>query len=96
MGTLNLSQVVDKAEPVEGLTLPMVAEFSSEFTSELTSELTSVINRAPFQRSNRVNIRLRENDICKLEELALSAGMSLQAFLAEIIHQYATDNLIDK
>lgn len=84
MGTLNLSQVVERAIPLEELTLPMVAELSSD------------LNRAPFQRSNRVNIRLREDDICELQARALSAGMSLQAFLAEIVHQYARNNLVDK
>ncbi len=84
MGTLDVSQVVERAVPLEELSLPMVAELSSD------------LNRAPFQRSNRVNIRLRQEDVSELQARALSAGMSFQAFLAEIVHQYARDNLVEK
>ena len=77
MGTLNLSQVVERAIPLEELTLPMVAELSSD------------LNRAPFQRSNRVNIRLREEDICELQARALSSGMSFQAFLADVLEDHS-------
>lgn len=84
MGTLNVSQVVKRAVPLEELSLPMVAELSSD------------LNRAPFQRNNRVNIRLRQEDVSELQARALSAGMSFQAFLAEIVHQYARDNLVEK
>ena len=81
MATLNLSQAVQNSFAVGDVSLPLIAELPGKFG----------IN--PLKRSNRVNVRLRDNDIELLESLALEAGMPFHAFLAELIHKYASGNL---
>ena len=77
MGTLNLSQVIEKSIQVDEISFPLIAELQSKF------------NMTHLKRSNRVNIRLRDDDISTLEAQALDAGMSFQSFLSEVIHQHA-------
>ncbi|MFT5320412.1 MAG: putative DNA binding CopG/RHH family protein [Pseudohongiellaceae bacterium] len=81
MGTINLSNAVKN--PV------LVGEVDFSLLNDLPSRF--VLN--PLQRSNRVNIRLRTEDISTLETLALSAGMPFQAFLADVIHKHANTSV---
>ena len=80
MGTLNLSNAA--INPVTAGTV--------DFT--LVSDLPSRFELNPLQRPNRVNIRLRTEDIHTLEALALEAGLPFQAFLADVIHKFAGNN----
>jgi len=80
MGTLNLSNAA--INPVPASTV--------DFT--LLSDLPSRFELNPLQRPNRVNIRLRTEDIHTLEALALEAGLPFQAFLADVIHKFAGNN----
>ena len=77
MGTLNVSQTTGNPVAAGEISFPLLDDLPARF------------NLNPLQRSNRVNIRLRDEDISKLEALALEAGMPFQAFLAEVIHRYA-------
>jgi len=77
MGTLNVSQVAVNPELVGTVKMSLVSDLPTGFH----------IN--PLKRSNRVNVRLREEDASFLETMALEAGMPLHAFLADIIHQNA-------
>lgn len=79
MGTLNLSNAVKN---------PVLV---GEVDFSLLSDLPSRYDLNPLQRSNRVNIRLRSEDIGTLESLALESGMPFQAFLADVIHRYANN-----
>lgn len=81
MGTLNVSHVAENPVHVGEISFPLLADLPAKFALN------------PLKRSNRVNIRLREDDIQALETMALEAGMPFQAFLAEIIHQFAGGNL---
>ena len=80
MGTLNLSNAVKN---------PVLV---GEVDFSLLNDLPSRFDLNPLQRSNRVNIRLRTEDISTLETLALESGMPFQAFLADIIHKHACKN----
>jgi len=81
--TLNLGNVA--IDPVPAGT--------DDFT--LVSDLPSRFDLNPLQRTNRVNIRLRAEDIHTLEALALEAGMPFQSFLADVIHKFAGENKLD-
>ena len=81
MGTLNVSQEAQNPIHVGDINLSLVADLPAKF------------NLNVLKRSNRVNIRLREEDISTLEALALDADMPFQAFLAEVVHQFAKSNL---
>lgn len=81
MGTLNLSSVVKNPDPVGEVDFSLFADLPSKFD----------IN--PLQRSNRVSVRLRSEDIRTLENLALEEGLPFQAFLGSIIHKFAAGNL---
>lgn len=80
MGTLNLNQAAANPHLVGEVTLSLVDDLPARFS----------VN--PLRRSNRVNVRLREDDIATLEAMALKAGMPFQAFLADIIHQHAANS----
>lgn len=84
MGSFNISQTAKNALSVGKISFPLFSELPARF------------NLNPLKRSNRVNIRLREEDISGLEAMALEAGMPFQAFLAEVIHLYAKSNLQEK
>lgn len=81
MGTMNVSQTAVNPRQAGEVSFSLIADLPAKF------------NLNPLQRTNRVNIRLREEDISPLEAMALEADMPFQAFLAEVIHQYATDRL---
>ena len=81
MGTLNVSQAAQNSIHVGEVSLSLIEDFPAQF------------NLNVLKRSNRVNIRLREDDIGMLEVMALDADMPFQAFLAEIVHQYAKGRL---
>jgi hypothetical protein len=81
MGTLNVSQTTKNPMIVGEISFPLIADLPARF------------NLNPLKRSNRVNIRLREEDIRELEAMALKADMPFQAFLADIIHKYAAGKL---
>ncbi|MDG2174964.1 MAG: hypothetical protein P8M72_02345 [Gammaproteobacteria bacterium] len=81
MGTLNVSQAAQNPIHVGDFNLSLVADLPAKF------------NLNVLKRSNRVNIRLREEDISTLEALALDADIPFQAFLAEVVHQFAKSNL---
>jgi predicted DNA binding CopG/RHH family protein len=84
MGTLNVSQVAQNPIHVGDVSLSLLTDLPAKF------------NLNVLKRSNRVNIRLREEDISTLEAMALDADMPFQAFLAEIVHQFAKGNLQEK
>jgi predicted DNA binding CopG/RHH family protein len=83
MGTLNLSNEIKN---------PVLV---GEVDFSLLNDLPSRFDLNPLQRSNRVNIRLRTEDISTLEALELAAGMPFQAFLADVIHKYASTSAKD-
>ena len=84
MGTLNVSQTAEN---------PLVV---GEIRYNLVEDLPARFNLNPLKRSNRINIRLRDEDIRELEAMALQADMPFQAFLADVIHKYATGKLDEK
>jgi predicted DNA binding CopG/RHH family protein len=84
MGTLNVSQIAEN---------PVVV---GEIRYTLVEDLPARFNLNPLKRSNRINIRLRDEDISALEAMALQADMPFQAFLADVIHKYATGKVEEK
>lgn len=46
-------------------------------------------------KSERMNIRLPEEDLLKLQELAVKLGMPYQTLVGSVIHRYVTKQLID-
>lgn len=81
MGTLNVSQAAQNSIHVGEVSLSLIEDFPAQF------------NLNVLKRSNRVNIRLREDNISMLEVMVLDADMPFQAFLVEIVHQYAKERL---
>lgn len=80
MGTQNVSQTAKN---------PVII---GEIACSLVDDLPGRFNLNPLKRSNRINIRLRDEDIYQLESMALQAGMPFQAFLADVIHKFASEN----
>lgn len=46
------------------------------------------------RRDNRINIRVSGMDMTELHRQALAEGLPVQSLLAQIIHQYATGQLL--
>ncbi|MCM0607112.1 MAG: hypothetical protein KA715_13565 [Xanthomonadaceae bacterium] len=46
-------------------------------------------------KSERMNIRLPEEDLLKLQKLALKHGLPYQTLVGSVIHRYVTDQLVD-
>jgi len=78
MGTLSFNQLAADLQLAGEVSLPLLEDLPNRFTLN------------PLRRSNRVNVKLRDEDIAVLEEMALNAGMPFQAFLADIIHKHAS------
>ena len=81
MGTFDIGQAFREQIPAGEISMPLVANLPDKFD----------IN--PLRRSNRVNIRLRDEDIDRLEKMALAANMPFQAFLSDLVHKYAAGDL---
>ena len=64
MGTLNVSQAAQNLIHVGEVSLSLIEDLPAQF------------NLNVLKRSNRVNIRLREDDISMPEVMALDADMS--------------------
>ncbi|MCX7839048.1 MAG: antitoxin [Anaerolineae bacterium] len=51
---------------------------------------------ATFEAMGLVSIALPQEDIQAIREKAATVGMSYQALIANILHQYALGNLVEK
>ena len=80
MGTLNIEKPAEEFQLAGMVSCPLIEDLPARFSL------------SPLRRTNRANIRLREEDIALLEEMALESGKPFQSFLSDIIHQYARNS----
>ena len=52
--------------------------------------------RATLRKDKRVNIRISERDLVKLQQKALQEGLPYQTLIASILHKYADGRFTEK
>jgi len=69
-------------------------EFKSVPNLEKEKKRIQAIARASLKKNKRVNIRLAENDIYSIRNLAMEEGIPYQTLMASILHKYASGRLV--
>jgi predicted DNA binding CopG/RHH family protein len=62
---------------------------------EEEAERIQATAKATFRKDKRVNIRISERDLAKLQVKALEEGLPYQTFIASILHKFVTGRLVD-
>jgi predicted DNA binding CopG/RHH family protein len=52
--------------------------------------------RATFRKDKRVNIRISEKDLTKIQKRALQEGLPYQTLISSILHKFVTGQLKEK
>ena len=52
--------------------------------------------RATFRKDKRINIRISEKDLIKLQRRAVKEGLPYQTFISSILHKFATGQFLEK
>lgn len=52
--------------------------------------------RATFRKDKRINIRITERDLVKLQQRALEEGIPYQTLVSSVLHKYLTGRLLEK
>jgi predicted DNA binding CopG/RHH family protein len=52
--------------------------------------------RATFRKDKRVNMRISEKDLTKIQKRALQEGLPYQTLIASILHKFVTGQLKEK
>ena len=52
--------------------------------------------RATFRKDKRINIRISERDLVKLQQRALEEGLPYQTLVSSVLHKYLTGRVIEK
>jgi predicted DNA binding CopG/RHH family protein len=52
--------------------------------------------KATFRKDKRINIRISERDLIKLQQKALAEGLPYQTLIASILHKYVSGRLVER
>jgi len=52
--------------------------------------------RATFRKDKRVNIRISERDLVKIQQRALEEGLAYQTLISSILHKFVGGRLVEK
>ena len=52
--------------------------------------------RATFRKDKRVNIRISERDLVKIQKKALEEGLPYQTLMSSILHKFVGGRLVEK
>lgn len=52
--------------------------------------------RATFRKDKRVNIRISERDLIKIQRKALEEGLPYQTLISSILHKFVGGRLVEK
>ncbi len=71
-------------------------EFKSASPSKTALAKFKAAATATFIKDRRINIRLSSPDLMDIQARALEEGIPYQAFIASVLHKYASGRLIEK
>jgi len=77
-------------ESVENEEWQSVADFESE------AGQYQAYAKATFRKDKRINIRISERDLIKLQQKALAEGLPYQTLIASILHKYVSGRLVER
>ena len=80
-------ELLDSVEQEEWVSIP---DFGKE------SKRYKEYARATFRKDKRVNIRISEKDLTKIQKRALHEGLPYQTLIASILHKFVTGQLKEK
>jgi predicted DNA binding CopG/RHH family protein len=52
--------------------------------------------RATFRKDKRINIRISEKDLIKLQRRAVKEGLPYQTFISSILHKFVSGQFMEK
>ena len=52
--------------------------------------------RSAFRKDKRINIRISEKDLIKLQRRAVKEGLPYQTFISSILHKFASGQFMEK
>ena len=52
--------------------------------------------RATLRKDKRVNIRMTERDLVRIQKKALEEGLPYQTLISSILHKYINDRFVEK
>jgi len=81
------NQLTRRSYPTESVQSNMLHERLRQYQAHAVAALEAV---------GLVGVALPQEDIQAIRERAAATGMSYQAFIANILHQYVTGNLVEK
>jgi predicted DNA binding CopG/RHH family protein len=80
-------ELLDSVERGEWVTVPDVKEEAKQYREYA---------QASFRKDKRVNIRISERDLAKLQRRALREGLPYQTLISSILHKFVTGQLEEK
>ena len=80
-------ELLDSVEKEEWVTIPDVREEVKRYKEYA---------QATFRKDKRVNIRISEKDLVKLQSRALQEGLPYQTLISSILHKFITGQLEEK
>ncbi|UCC41268.1 MAG: antitoxin [Candidatus Aminicenantes bacterium] len=80
-------ELLDSVERGEWVTIPDVREEARRYKKYA---------QATFRKDKRLNIRISEKDLTKLQKRALQEGLPYQTFISSILHKFITGQLKEK
>lgn len=80
-------ELLDSVEREEWVTIPNVREEANRYKEYA---------QATFRKDKRVNIRISEKDLVKLQRKAIKEGLPYQTLISSILHKFITGQLEEK
>ncbi len=80
-------QLLESVEQGEWQRIPDFARESARYTESA---------RATLRKDKRVNIRMTERDLTRLQKAALHEGLPYQTLIASVLHKYIEGRLVEK
>lgn len=80
-------ELLDSVERGEWITIPDVREEAKRYKEYA---------QATFRKDKRINIRISEKDLVRLQRRALQEGLPYQTFISSVLHKFVTGQLKEK
>ena len=80
-------EILDSVERGEWRTIPDVEKESHRYQKYA---------RAAFRKDKRINIRISEKDLIKLQRRAVKEGLPYQTFISSILHKFVSGQFMEK
>ena len=80
-------EILDSVENGEWRTIPDVEKESARYQKYA---------RSTFRKDKRINIRISEKDLIKLQRRAVREGLPYQTFISSILHKFVSGQFMEK